>query len=130
MAHGRQKAGSYLAVSQKILYGKWKNHLGRIVSFGADKWGNPTITIEPIPRGRKKLKTLGLFKVWRADVVEKAKAQAEAKEQALAQVTVAAPGRVQQQGQAQVQAGGAPLVLTPIALRVAARYQRAFGVGQ
>ncbi len=63
---------AYFDLGSVVLYGKWKNHKGRIVSMGQDKWGNPTIEIEPIPKGRKQNKILGLFKIWRADVKEKA----------------------------------------------------------
>lgn len=63
---------AYFNVGDVILYGKWKNHVGRITAFGADQYGNPTVTIEPIPLGRKKPKTFGLFKIWRKDVKDKA----------------------------------------------------------
>ena len=35
-----------------------------------DKWGNPTVEIEPIPKGRKKNRLIGLFRIWRADIRE------------------------------------------------------------
>ena len=63
---------SYFSIGDLILYGRWKNHSGRVIGFGKDKWGNPTVTIEPIPLGRKRPKTFGLFKLWRADVKERA----------------------------------------------------------
>jgi hypothetical protein len=62
---------SYFSPGDLVLYGKYKNHHGKIVSFGADKWGNPTVEIEPVPKGRKQNKVFGLFKIWRADVKEK-----------------------------------------------------------
>jgi hypothetical protein len=58
-----------------VLYGKYKNHRGKVVGFGQDHWGNPTVEIEPIPKGRKQNKVLGLFRIWRADVKEKALAR-------------------------------------------------------
>lgn len=64
------RRASYLNPGDIILYGKYKNHRGKIVSFGSDKWGNPTVEIEPIPKGRKQNKVMGLFKIWRADVKE------------------------------------------------------------
>jgi len=67
-----RRYASYFDVGSIILYGKWKNHRGRIVGFGADKYGNPTVEIEPIPKGRKSNKILGLYRIWRADVKEKA----------------------------------------------------------
>jgi DNA topoisomerase-1 len=60
-----------------VLYGKWKNHRGKVVGFGSDKYGNPTVEIEPIPKGRKSNKILGLYRIWRADVKEKALAEKE-----------------------------------------------------
>jgi hypothetical protein len=63
---------SYFNLGDVVLYGRWKNHRGRVIGFGQDKWGNPTITIEPIPLGRKQPKTFGLFKIWKADVKERA----------------------------------------------------------
>lgn len=60
-------------VGDVILYGKYKNKKGKILSFGKDPKGNPTITVEPIPKGRKQNKTMGLFKIWKLPV-ETAKA--------------------------------------------------------
>ena len=67
---------SYFSIGDIVLYGRWKNHRGRVIGFGKDKWGNPTITVEPIPLGRKQPKTFGLFKLWRADVKERAVSEA------------------------------------------------------
>jgi hypothetical protein len=74
------KQAGYLNVGDVVLYGKYKNHHGKIVAFSADKWGNPTIEVEPVPKGRKKNKVIGLYRVWRADVKEKALAE-QAKQQ-------------------------------------------------
>lgn len=63
---------SYFNLGDIVLYGRWKNHRGRIIGFGQDKWGNPTVTIEPIPLGRKQPKTFGLFKIWKAEIKERA----------------------------------------------------------
>lgn len=71
---------SYFRVGDKLLYGKYKNKVGILKAFGADKWGNPTIEVEPVPKGRKKNKVIGLYRVWRADVKEKALAE-QAKQQ-------------------------------------------------
>lgn len=72
------KLARYFKVGDLVLMGKYKSSRGRIVGFGEDKWGNPTVEIEPIPKGRKQNKVIGLFKIWRADVkaaaVKKAKA--------------------------------------------------------
>lgn len=67
---------SYFSIGDRVLYGRWKNHSGKVIGFGKDKWGNPTITVEPIPLGRKQPKTFGLFKLWRADVKERAISEA------------------------------------------------------
>jgi hypothetical protein len=73
------KYANYFKPGDIVLYGKYKNKRGKIVGFSTDKWGNPTIEVEPIPKGRKQNKVFGLYKVWRADVKENAlKAQAEA----------------------------------------------------
>jgi len=73
----RHFLASYFSIGDVVLYGRWKNHRGKIVSFGQDKWGNPTVTVEPIPKGRKQPKTFNLFKMWKAEVKEKALAQQE-----------------------------------------------------
>lgn len=72
-------AADYFSIGDLVYFGKYKNHRGKIVGFGVDHHGNPTVEIEPIPKGRKQNKVMGLFKMWRADVKENAlKAQAEA----------------------------------------------------
>ena len=48
--------------------GKFKNSKGTIVGFGEDKWGNPTVEVEPVPKGRKKNRVIGLFRIWHADI--------------------------------------------------------------
>lgn len=54
----------YFAVGDLVLYGKWKNKHGRILQFLADKHGNPTVEIEPIPKGRKQNKVMGVYRFW------------------------------------------------------------------
>lgn len=73
---------SYFQLGDIVLTGKYKNGRGKIVAFGQDKWGNPTIEVEPIPKGRKKNKVIGLYKVWRADVKENVLKQQQAEEAA------------------------------------------------
>jgi len=75
----RWMQSAYFEPGMVVLYGKYKNHRGKIVGFSKDKWGNPTVEIEPIPKGRKSNKFFGLFKIWRADVKEKALADLKAK---------------------------------------------------
>ena len=62
--------GTYFKIGDVVLMGKYKNKRGAIVGFDRDGWGNPTVEIEPIPRGRKQNKTVGLYKIWCADVKE------------------------------------------------------------
>ncbi len=71
------KLSRYFKVGDLVLMGKYKSSRGRIVGFGEDKWGNPTVEIEPIPKGRKQNKVIGLFKIWRADVKEAAMKKAK-----------------------------------------------------
>jgi hypothetical protein len=61
---------AYFKVGDVVLMGKYKNVQSAIVGFGQDKWGNPTVEIEPTPKGRKQNKIIGLYKIWRADVKE------------------------------------------------------------
>ncbi len=84
-------SADYFQVGQKIYYGKYKNKVGLIKSFGLDKWGNPTVEIEPVPKGRKQNKVFGLFKIWRADVKDTVlRERAEAEEAAAAALKTAA----------------------------------------
>jgi hypothetical protein len=75
-------AKNYFEVGDIVLVGKYKNGRGKIVAFGQDKWGNPTIEVEPIPKGRKQNKIIGLYKVWRADVKENVLKKQQAEEAA------------------------------------------------
>lgn len=59
------RRAAYFNVGDVILFGKYKNKRGRIVGFGKDPHGNPTVEIEPIPKGRKSNKVFGLFKIWK-----------------------------------------------------------------
>ena len=68
MAEKTTSVTEYFKVGDTILMGKFKSSKGKIVAFTEDKWGNPAVEIEPVPKGRKKNKTIGLFKIWHADV--------------------------------------------------------------
>lgn len=61
---------AHFKVGDVVLMGKYKNMRGAIVGFGKDKWGNPTVEIEPTPKGRRHNKIIGLYKIWRADLKE------------------------------------------------------------
>lgn len=76
----RFKQAGYFNIGDIVLMGKYKNKRGVVKSFGADKWGNPTVEVEPIPKGRKQNKVFGLYKIWRADVKENAIKEQEAAE--------------------------------------------------
>lgn len=58
-------ADGYFNVGDEILFGKWKNKRGLIVDITTDERGIPVVVIEPVPRGRKKLVTMGLYKIWK-----------------------------------------------------------------
>lgn len=51
-------------VGDPILYGKYKNKRGIIVRVFDDEKGHPTIEVEPVPKGRKQNKLIGLYKIW------------------------------------------------------------------
>jgi GNAT superfamily N-acetyltransferase/uncharacterized protein YukE len=52
-------------VGDEVLFGK--NKRGRVVRLFDDDRGVPSVEIEPIPKGRKKNRVIGLYKIWRAD---------------------------------------------------------------
>lgn len=73
------KFAAMFNIGDIILFGKYKNKKGRILSFGKNDKGQPTITVEPIPKGRKQNKVMGLYKIWTLPKEEQAKAKADAK---------------------------------------------------
>jgi hypothetical protein len=70
-------AAGYFSVGDAILYGKWKNKRGVIVRLFTDERGNPAVEIEPVPKGRKKNKIFGLFRMWHADLEKRKVASVE-----------------------------------------------------
>lgn len=52
------------AVGDPVLMGKYKNQHGVVKRLFEDERGHPMIEIEPVPKGRKKNKTMGLYKIW------------------------------------------------------------------
>ncbi len=62
-----------------VWMGKYKNKLAIIRSFSEDEKGNPTITVSPIPKGRKQDKTFSLFKVWKVRPEQIAELKAKGK---------------------------------------------------
>jgi hypothetical protein len=69
-ALAKSAASAYFKMGDIVLMGKYKNKRGVVVGFGQDTWGNPTVEVEPIPKGRKQNRIIGLYKIWRADVKE------------------------------------------------------------
>jgi DNA topoisomerase IB len=65
VAARRLVADGYFAVGDEILFGKYKNKRGKVVRFFDDERGVPSVEIEPVPKGRKQNKTLGLYKIWK-----------------------------------------------------------------
>lgn len=62
----QSKKAAYFEVGDVILWGKYKNKKGRIVSFEMDEKGQPVVEIEPVPKGQKKNKKMTLFKIRKA----------------------------------------------------------------
>jgi len=66
MAH-QDRHGGYLNVGDIVLYGKFKNAKGKIIGFGTNEKGDPTIEVQPLDKdGQPKkgqTKTLTLLKV-------------------------------------------------------------------
>lgn len=73
-----RKVGAFFNVGDLILFGKYKNKKGRIVQFSLNEKGQPLVEIEPIPKGRKQNKLMGLFKIWNVAAIEKAIQKKEA----------------------------------------------------
>jgi hypothetical protein len=69
----------YFNVGDLVWMGKYKNKLGQITEFSTDAKGNPTITVTPIPKGRKQDKTFSLFKVWKVRPEQIAELKAKGK---------------------------------------------------
>lgn len=69
----------YFQVGDYIWLGKYKNKLGQIISFQADEKGNPTVTVRPVPQGRKQDKTFSLFKIWKVQPEQLAELKAKGK---------------------------------------------------
>lgn len=54
----------------RVFFGKYKNKKGKIVDTYQDEKDHTAITIEPVPKGRKKDVEMGLYKVWPDDSPE------------------------------------------------------------
>jgi hypothetical protein len=63
----RRVAARFLTASFRpgdyILFGKFRNKRGRIVRVFDDERGIPYIEVEPVPKGRKKNRTFGLYTI-------------------------------------------------------------------
>jgi len=58
-----EKRASYFNVGDYVSYGKFQNKPGKLVRIFTDERGIPMIEIEPVPKGRKKNRVMGLFRV-------------------------------------------------------------------
>lgn len=61
--HGGGVTAAFFNVDDVVTYGKYQNQRARIVAFADDGKGNPLVELEPIPKGKKKNKTVALFKI-------------------------------------------------------------------
>lgn len=50
-----------------ITFGKWQNKPGKIVRLFDDERGIPMIEIEPVPKGHRRNRTMGLYRIRHAD---------------------------------------------------------------
>jgi hypothetical protein len=62
---GAMKVAAFFEVGDVVTYGKYQNKRALIKSFQDDGKGNPLVELEPIPKGKKKNKTIALFKIRR-----------------------------------------------------------------
>ncbi len=60
------KIAGFFNVDDPVTYGKYKNKKGIIRRLFLDEKGHPSVEIEPVPKGRKKNKVFGLYKIWHA----------------------------------------------------------------
>lgn len=70
MTMHQDSSGSYLDIGDVVLYGKFKNAMGRIIAFGVNEKGDPTIDVQPVskdgadrPGGPKTITLLKVRKV-------------------------------------------------------------------
>jgi len=61
------KNAGYFQPGDLVVFGKYKNKKAIIKALTVDHRGVPIVTLEPIPKGRKGDKVLGLFNIWHAD---------------------------------------------------------------
>ena len=60
-----RRRAAFFNIGDHILFGKYKNKKGVIVGFGLNEKGQPTVTIDPIPKGKRQSKTMNLFNIWK-----------------------------------------------------------------
>lgn len=65
-----------------IQYGRFKNKAGKLSKIWVDDKGVIKIEITPVPKGRKKVRTMGLFHIRKMDETALAKARAAEAEEA------------------------------------------------
>jgi len=71
---------NYFKIGDPIFFGKYKNKPGKIVRFFKDGRGLPYVEVEPIPKGRKKNREMGLFNIWHQDTAKRASELAHRKQ--------------------------------------------------
>lgn len=63
--YGESVTAAFFNVGDIVTFGKYQNKRAKIVAFHDDGKGNPLVELEPIPKGKKKNKTIALFKIRR-----------------------------------------------------------------
>jgi orotate phosphoribosyltransferase len=87
MEHGGEvypssaKSAGYFNPGDEIVYGKYKNKRGLIKDIKKDERGVPTAVVEPVPKGRKKDREIGIYKFWHADPEKRATTELARKDQ-------------------------------------------------
>lgn len=67
VAGNYMKEAGFFGKGDIVLFGKYKNKRAIIRDIFVDERGVPVVTLEPVPKGRKQDKTIGLFNIWHAD---------------------------------------------------------------
>lgn len=70
---------AFFEVGDYVWGGKYKNKLYRVLGFGTSDKGDPTISLMPVPKGRKQDKVISLFKVRKIEPEELAELKAKGK---------------------------------------------------
>lgn len=68
---------AFFEVGDYVWGGKYKNKLYKVLGFGTSEKGDPTISLQPVPKGRKQNKVISLFKVRKIEPEELADLKAK-----------------------------------------------------